>query len=193
MPYRRFRDAFRSSPVASPEGRSIKTGRRRGVLASIFTAAVACCCSQCHAMGIETQRDPSSVQVLAGSDCSLVTDLWRSQFLVSSEVNQGSADSENGQGSAAARTVGTSAHAFGSEEIALGTQADLPIPTETDPFETVGVNSESLTMTDWESAESNAVGSKGKTFTKDGPSVVTAIVGVVGLIVVSGAYLRGKK
>lgn len=193
MPTSLFRDAFISLDVVSRGNRRLMTGRVRGVIASAFAAAFACCHLPCEAMSMDVQRDSDPAQITLGADCSLVTDLWRSQFLMSTDVNQDSGDLIGGRGSSASRTMSADTSAFGSEEIASGMQGDLPIPTETDAMETVGFSSETLTMTDWETAESHAVGAHGKTFTKDGPSAVTGIVAVVGLIVVSGAYFRGRK
>lgn len=80
-----------------------------------------------------------------------------------------------------------------TEELVPEVDGDLPIATESDALTVAAVDSETLAMSDWESAKKKVAGnSRGKTFTKDGPSMVTAIVGVVGLIVVFGAYLKGK-
>ena len=47
-------------------------------------------------------------------------------------------------------------------------------------------------MTDWENAIFNADGVQKKTMLAQGPSAVTAVVAVVGAVVVFGAYFKSS-
>ncbi len=49
------------------------------------------------------------------------------------------------------------------------------------------------TLSDWESAACLAVGPSGKWSTRQGPSVISLIVGIVGLAIVIGAYFKSAR
>ncbi len=50
------------------------------------------------------------------------------------------------------------------------------------------------TLSDWQQAAAVSVGGKGKTLNSNGPSLLSLVVGVAGLIVIVGAYMTsGKK
>ena len=50
------------------------------------------------------------------------------------------------------------------------------------------------TLSDWQQAAAVSVGRKGKTLNSNGPSLLSLVVGVVGLIVIVGTYMTsGKK
>ncbi len=50
------------------------------------------------------------------------------------------------------------------------------------------------TLSDWQQAAAVSVGRKGRTLNSNGPSLISLVVGVVGLIVIVGAYMTsGKK
>lgn len=53
-------------------------------------------------------------------------------------------------------------------------------------------SSATQTMTDWQNAVCNADGVQGKKTTAQGPSAVTAVVAVVGAVVVFGAYFKSS-
>lgn len=158
-------------------------------LKSAVGLALALCWTPQSVVGMSSSEDSRSLPVAIQTDLSLVTDFWRSQFRNTAEENSTSPELSDAPGPRSSNVDSTPAM---TEELVPEVAGDLPIATESDALEVAPIDSEMLAMSDWESAESQAGNSRGKTFTKDGPSMVTAVVGIVGLIVVFGAYLKGK-
>ena len=172
--------------------RMLREFRRRQILKFTGGLALALCLTPSSVSGMSYDEDSRTLTVAIQADLSLITDFWRSQFRNTAEENPTSPDLGDAANSHAPRSSVVGAPSTMTEELVPEVDGDLPIATESDALTVAAVDSETLAMSDWESAESRAGNSRGKTFTKDGPSMVTAIVGVVGLIVVFGAYLKGK-
>lgn len=139
-----------------------------------------------------TNEDNRPFTVAIQTDVSLVTDFWRSQFRNLAEENTASPDLSKSTNAPERLSPTNDSGPAGTDELIPEVDGDLPIATESDALDVETTDSETLAMSDWESAESQAGNPRGKTFTKDGPSMVTGVVGIVGLIVVFGAYLKGK-
>lgn len=154
--------------------------------------ALALCWTPQSVVGMSSSEDNRSLPVAIQTDLSLVTDFWRSQFRNISEENSTSPERSDTPNSPGPRSSAGDSTPAMTEELVPEVEGDLPIATESDAMTVTEVYSETLAMSDWESAESQAGNLQGKTLTKDGPSMVTAVVGIVGLIVVLGAYLKGK-
>jgi hypothetical protein len=154
--------------------------------------ALALCLTPSSVTGMTTNEDNRTLPVAIQTDLSLVTDFWRSQFRNISEENTTSPNESGSPNSSGPRSSATDSTTAVTQELVPEVAGDLPIATESDALEVAPIDSETLAMSDWESAESRSGSLREKTLTKDGPSMVTAVVGVVGLIVVFGAYLKGK-
>ena len=168
--------------------------RFRGLLnlKSASGLALALCWTQQPVAAMSSIEESRSYPVVVPTDLSLVTDFWRSQFRNADEQNLELPQSGNSVNTPAPRELAVDVTPAMTEELIPEVEGDLPIATESDAMTFTEVDSETLAMSDWESAESQAGNPQGKKLTKEGPSMVTAVVGIVGLIVVFGAYLKGK-
>jgi hypothetical protein len=126
--------------------------------------------------------------------------LWRAAFQHLPETEQ--------SGSKAVRDP-IEPHA-NADAVQQGTAAEplaalvIPEPVPTDVMESIAdansqeaarssdVGEDGPRMSGWDQAAVSAIGGREKSFKKDGPSVVSIMVAIVGLIVVCGAYLSGR-
>ncbi len=135
--------------------------------------------------------DGAPVRLLDGTDLSMVTDFWRSTFGMLADRAVDS-EKESDTTAVADHQVSDSVSAPPMSASEMIT-SDLPIASTMDTQIADESSEDLVIMSDWETSESEAVVGRGKTFTKNGPSAVTAIVAIVGFIVVGGAYLSGRK
>lgn len=131
------------------------------------------------------------------ADLALDTGLWRREFLKVQEDEAttvpGASDAENQQSLQAMRTsdVRDNSDLVNLEEAAEEYFEDgevLPVLTTGEDIVVTGEIAENLT--DWEQAICNVSDGKALAAGQKGPSMITAIVAVVGVIVVFGAYMK---
>lgn len=124
----------------------------------------------------------ASVQDPVGSlnDTSVATDLWRKEFFEQSrDPNEEDAASDGPSGRSVLKN---------ENDLLVGTAPKIQL-ARSGGLQVAG--SELPTLSDWEHAATKAIGPKEITITTlEGPSAVTLVVAVVGLIVVGGAYLQ---
>lgn len=72
---------------------------------------------------------------------------------------------------------------------------DIPVFTETPEVHTIRASEEDVdtTMSDWENAIGNSAGNATLGLTASGPSATSAILGIVGILIVAGAYVSSGK
>lgn len=124
------------------------------------------------------------------ADFSFRTDLWRSAFGNPADRLELRGPDQDAQDAVHADAVASLPIRILdgvqgiSSEFPLMSSGELPSDEE--------CTADQVEMSDWETSESRVAADGIKTSTKDGPSVVTAIVAIVGVIVVGGAYLSGR-
>lgn len=131
------------------------------------------------------------------ADLALDTGLWRGEFLKAQEEeaspSSGASDDENHQSLQAMRTTDVRDNSDfvnleGAAEEYFEEGEVLLVESTGDDIVVTGEVSENLT--DWEQAICNVSDGKALAAGQKGPSMITAIVAVVGLIVVIGAYMK---
>ena len=131
------------------------------------------------------------------ADLTLDTGLWRGEFLKTQEEDAspvpGASDDENHQSLQAMRTIDVRddsdiVNLEGAAEEYFEDGEVLPVQSTGDDIVETGEMSENLT--DWEQAICNVSDGKALAAGQKGPSMITAIVAVVGVIVVLGAYMK---
>jgi hypothetical protein len=117
-------------------------------------------------------------------DLGLTTDFWRSQFGTMPDKRH---FEEHPTTTINAQIAQSLVMSYSSEG---GVTAPIDVPTGKES--TLESGSTEHSMSEWETAESKASGPARVTLTQNGPSLVSGVVAVVALIVVFGAYLRGR-
>ncbi|MDA1230695.1 MAG: hypothetical protein O2856_07975 [Planctomycetota bacterium] len=89
----------------------------------------------------------------------------------------------------------TTLAAFGYSDSLVPMPIDIPTVTETSGFHTIIASEEDVdtTMSDWENSNANSAGNATLGLTASGPSATSAILGVVGILIVAGAYVSSGK
>ncbi len=148
------------------------------IIASIFQSALLSCLFGLGAVELSAAsvQDP----IRFPNDGSVSTDLWRKEFFEKSrDPNEGDALADGPSGRSVLKN---------ENDLLVGTAPRIQLARSGGP-QVVG--SELPTLSDWEHAATKAIGPKEITITTlEGPSAVTLVVAVVGLIVVGGAYLQ---
>lgn len=168
-----------------------------GAAIALFAAVVAGpAVEQCPGNFVPRGTDST----LKSNDQSLVTDFWRSEFLRKPEndSNQtdGAAHISNNRAAGSAAIVATNPVDLSlwsdsivgiTHDSSPETAIDVSDATELSEYETAVAHH---SLSDWERAASGPVA---KLEPQNGPSVVTVIVAIVGIVVVSGAYLTSAE
>lgn len=153
---------------------------------SLFAAcgAVAGSVKAMHPVAVKFPVEPDR------ADLSLGAALWRSEFL--------GADTKK-HPEEAAESSATRRHADRSDEVFSGLAAaedfyenETLFSSDSAAIDHSADHSSTQSMNDWQNAVCNADGSQGKHITAQGPSAVTAVVAVVGAVVVFGAYFKSS-
>lgn len=131
------------------------------------------------------------------ADLALDTGLWRGEFLKSQDEETsavaGTADDENQQGLQAQRAndVNERIHFINLEDTAEEDFEDADVLlTESTGDEILAATEIPENLSDWEQAICNVTDNKNLSGGQKGPSMITVIVAVVGMIVVIGAYMK---
>ena len=131
------------------------------------------------------------------ADLALDTGLWRGEFLKTQEEAAapapGAADDENHQSLQAMRSTDVRRNSDlvnmeGAAEEYFEDGEVLPVQSTGDEIVVTGEMHENLS--DWEQAICNVSDGKALGAGQKGPSMITAVVAVVGVIVVIGAYMK---
>ena len=131
------------------------------------------------------------------ADLALDTGLWRGEFLKSQDEEaspvSGTSDDENHQKLQAMRSTDVRENSDivnleGAAEEYFEDGEVQPVPSTGDEMVVTGEIPENLS--DWEQAICNVSDGKALAAGQKGPSMITAIVAVVGVIVVIGAYMK---
>lgn len=124
----------------------------------------------CSASGIDALRP-----AVGHPELMLDSGLWRAAFL-SEKGNMRASEVDD---LLSAQTESQLSSGLVTTE---GTASSFPVPAG------------DATLSDWQQAAAVSVGRKGRTLNSNGPSLISLVVGVVGLIVIVGAYMTsGKK
>ena len=130
------------------------------------------------------------------AETNLDSGLWRSVFLpVASEPHAPEAASTDGRPEAVSNVVTNIAVPDDlSPSVESITTSGMDAALRSDEGSAVAMHNASdvAQLSDWDRALVAATGVKQTSYTTNGPSVVSVVVGVVGLIVVCGAYLSGR-
>lgn len=130
------------------------------------------------------------------SDLSISTNLWRSEFVLeaaeekeSPEGTDGAADQSSGPSEVPAGTNDRIRHAkvVGLEELLLDSQGTT-IETKPSGYDDLVQGDNQASLSDWEKAATRSAGGIGVGATSSGPSIISMVVGVVGIMIVVGAY-----
>ena len=172
---------------------------RRHIISGLFATMISSCVlattgtvADSHRFLVSENHEGSNHPEL-----SLPTEFWRSEFLHNIERPERLDPSEVGDQhpGVPAATMQNSVPGFivsSLEEELL--QQHTPTDSETAVTATdVDVSKSHATSTEWDQAACSAIGPQGDKTTHDGPSVITAIVGVVGIVVVFGAYFSSTR
>lgn len=131
------------------------------------------------------------------ADLALDTGLWRGEFLKAQDdkatPGPGTSDDENHQSLQALRDNDVRGNSKlvnleGAAEEYFEDGEVLPVQTTGDDIAVTGEMQENLS--DWEQAICNVSDGKALAAGQKGPSMITVIVAVVGVIVVLGAYMK---
>ena len=131
------------------------------------------------------------------ADLALDTGLWRGEFLKTQEEEAspvpGASDDEDHQSLQAMRTTNVRDNSDlvnldGAAEEYFEDGEVVPVQSTGDDIVVTSEMPENLT--DWEQAICNVSDGKSLAAGQKGPSMITAVVAVVGLIVVFGAYMK---
>jgi hypothetical protein len=146
-----------------------------------------------------TPRVFSGATMLAAdrADLALDTGLWRGEFLKVQEEEKSSTPATSDDGnhhglqslrSNNVREKSDIVNLEGAAEEYFENGDALPVESTDDEIRVTGEVSENLS--DWEQAICNVSDGKALSAGQKGPSMITAIVAVVGVIVVIGAYMK---
>lgn len=131
------------------------------------------------------------------ADLALDTGLWRGEFLRIQDEEESSApatsDDENHQGLQALRAndIRKNSDIVNLEEAAEEYfEAGDVLPADSMGEAVLATGDVPAHLSDWEQAICNVSDGKALSAGQKGPSMITAIVAVVGLIVVIGAYMK---
>ena len=132
------------------------------------------------------------------SDLSLSTNLWRSEFVTDAAEQNDRSDGADGEG-AAGQFSGPRENSDGGkqetrrskvvrlEEQLFENQA-ATVETELSGTDTIAQSENQAALSDWEKAATRSSGGIGIGATSSGPSIISMVVGVVGIMIVVGAY-----
>jgi hypothetical protein len=172
--------------------------RQRTVVAILLTGCFLLI-TMSQSLSAATHRVFSGATILAAdrADLALNTGLWRGEFLKVQEEEEssvpGTSVDESPQSLQAMRAaeVRQKVDIVNLEEAAEEYFEDgNDVPVESNSDEILVTDDVPEHMSDWEQAICNVSDGKGLAAGQKGPSMITAVVAVVGLIVVIGAYLK---
>lgn len=159
--------------------------------ASLCVFSLAAAVSDVHAQPLDFQQHIGP----ARSDLAFRTELWRREFFLPTETKEEDTEEEQAADSTVDGNDSTASESL--EPLANITDAMIDegtIDQVSSPDSNQVVADIALTsLSDWEQAVCNATRSVGNTMGQQGPSILTVVVGVVGAIVVCGAYFKSSR